>query len=468
MDYKNLVDSFAQIAAVLSLDLRDVKNSESYKVVEANDIYKRSVVKNIDDFVSNVPYTNYIRVDRNFEKMVEECVTKKHPVHAYVDAAFFNSWMDIYMLPLNSEDENIGCCVFSYNMTPKADVDKMMDINADSALHVLKTCLRLRGTTDFHEAMNSVIADIRESCDAKRCTILLIDKENRKCSPLCESYIDHVNEFPMDYYMDEHFYDIVETWPRLIDGSNCFMISDEDDMKRVDKVAPEWAASLRLAKIESLVIYSLKAGDETLGYIWAGNFDTSNISKIKEILEITTFILSSEIASHEMVKRMKILSSTDLLTGVMNRNAMNNRIMDHDNGINMIKKPYGVFFIDVNGLKTVNDTNGHIAGDNLLKDVAVTMKDHFQNAEIYRVGGDEFMVIAESVGCREFDALEKNLRKDCERPGRAHYAVGSCFSDETDDIKKAMQIADTRMYEDKEKYYNRHPEYEWSRRPTGR
>lgn len=468
MDYKNLVDSFAQIAAVISLDLRDVKNSESYKVVEANSIYRQSVVKDPGDFVCNVPYTNYIRVDRNFEKMVEECVTKRHPVHAYVDAAFFNSWMDIYMLPLNSDDENVGCCVFSYNMTPKADVDKMMDINADSALHVLKTCLRLRGTNDFHEAMNTVIADIRESCDAKRCTILLIDKENRKCSALCESYIDHVNEFPMDYYMDEKFYDIVETWPRLIDGSNCFMISDEEDLKRVDEVAPEWAASLRLAQIESLVIYALKAGDETIGYIWAGNFDTSNISKIKEILEITTFILSSEIASHEMVKRMKILSSTDLLTGVMNRNAMNNRIMDHDNGINMIKKPYGIFFIDVNGLKTVNDTNGHIAGDNLLKDVAVTMKEHFEKAEIYRVGGDEFMVIAESVSIREFDSLEKNLRKDCERPGRAHYAVGSCYSDETDDIKKAMQIADTRMYEDKEKYYNRHPEYEWSRRPTGR
>ena len=351
MDYKNLVDSFAQIAAVISLDLRDTKISENYKVAAANDIYKHSVVKDINDFVSNVPYTNYIRRDRNFEKMVEECVTKRHPVHAYVDAAFFNSWMDIYMLPLNSEDENTGCCIFSYNMTPKADVDKMMDINADTALYVLKTCLRLRGNTDFQEAMNTVIADIRESCNAKRCTILLVDKENRKCSALCENYIDHVNEFPMDYYMDENFYSIVETWPRLIDGSNCFMISDEEDLKRVDEVAPEWAASLRLAKIESLVIYALKAGDETIGYIWAGNFDTSNITRIKEILEITTFILSSEIASHEMVKRMKILSSTDLLTGVMNRNAMNNRIMDHDNGINMIKKPYGIFFIDENVIK---------------------------------------------------------------------------------------------------------------------
>ena len=428
----------------MSLDLHDVKNSESYKIVEANSIYRKTVVKDPGDFRCNVPYTDYIRMDKNFEKMVEECVTKMAPVHAYVDAAFFNSWMDIYMFPLSSTDKDTGYCLFSYSMTPKADVDKMMDINADTALHVLKTCLRLRGTTDFQEAMDSVIADIRESCNAMRCTILLTDFENRKCSPLCESYIDHVNEFPMDYYLDEHFFDIVETWPRLIDGSNCFMISDEEDLKRVDEIAPEWAASLRKAKVESLVIYALKAEDETIGYIWAGNFDTSNITKIKEILEITTFILSSEIASHEMIKKMKMLSSTDLLTGVMNRNAMNNRILDNDSGARPINEPYGIFFIDVNGLKTINDTNGHIAGDDLLRDVAVTMKEHFTDGEVYK--------------------LEENLIADSERPGRAHYAVGSSHSDDTHNIKKSMQIADTLMYENKEKYYKRHPEYEWSRR----
>ena len=466
MDYKSLVDSFAQLAAILSLDLNDIKSSDSYKVVDANEAYKRTVVKDLNDFECNVPYSRYIRVDHNFEKMVEECVTKKQPVHAYVDAAFFNSWLDIYMFPLISSDKNTGYCLFSYNMTPRADVDKMVDINADSALHVLKTCLRLHGTSDFQEAMDTVIADIRESCDAKRCTILLLDKENRKCSALCENYTDHVNEFPTDYYMDENFYDIVETWPRLIDGSNCFLISDEEDMKRVDEVAPEWAASLRMAQIKTLAIYVLKAGDETIGYIWAGNFDAANITKIKEILEITTFILSSEIASHEMIKRMKILSSTDLLTGVMNRNAMNNRIMDHDNGERPITEPYGIFVIDVNGLQTINDTNGHLAGDNLLKDVTVTMKEHFEKGEIYRVGGDEFMVIVEGTSKEEFETLDKNLRDDCEREGRAHYAVGSCFSENANEVKKSMQIADTKMYEDKEAYYRRHPEYEWSRRCT--
>lgn len=468
MDYQSLADSFGQIAAVLSLDLRDTKISENYKVAAANDIYKHSVVKDINDFVSNVPYTKYIRVDHNFEGMVEECVTKNHPVHAYVDAAFFNSWMDIYMFPLKSDVENIRYCLFSYSMTPKADVDKMMDISADTALHVLKTCIRLRGDNNFHEAMDSVIMDIREICDASRCTILLVNYEKRKCRVLCEDFVDHVNEIALQDYMGDDFFNIVETWPRLIDGSNCFIIQDEADMKRVDEIAPEWAASLRGAGVETLVIYPLRSETNTLGYIWANNFDKSHTMKIKEILEISTFILSAEIANHQMIKQMKILSSTDLLTGVYNRNAMNNRIMDHDKGLVIINEPYGVFFVDVNGLKTVNDTNGHQAGDNLLKDVADTLKEHFgKQAEIYRVGGDEFMVICEGVTREEFEAFEAGLRANCERPGRAHFAVGSCFSDNTHDIKKSMQIADTRMYEDKEAYYSRHPEYEWSRRFTG-
>jgi len=71
---------------------------------------------------------------------------------------------------------------------------------------------------------------------------------------------------------------------------------------------------------------------------------------------------------------MKVMSSSDLLTGVFNRNAMNNRILDDVNGKKEIKKPFGVYFIDVNGLKTINDTKGHLSGDELLKDVASTLQ----------------------------------------------------------------------------------------------
>ena len=173
---------------------------------------------------------------------------------------------------------------------------------------------------------------------------------------------------------------------------------------------------------------------------------------IKETLSLTAFILSTEIANEQNIRKLKVMSMTDMLTGVLNRNAMNNRISDFITGERDIKKPFGVFFIDVNGLKMVNDTKGHLAGDNLLKDVASVLKEigNNENIEIYRVGGDEFMIIAMGTPKDELGKIEDFLMSNSER-----------HSDETDDIRKAMQKADARMYEIKAGYYSRHHEYEW-------
>ena len=61
----------------------------------------------------------------------------------------------------------------------------------------------------------------------------------------------------------------------------------------------------------------------------------------------------------------------------------------------------------------------------------------------------------------EFEKLRETLLQNAERPGKAHFAVGSCFSEEVNDVRKAMQKADARMYEDKAAYYTKHPEYVW-------
>ena len=94
--------------------------------------------------------------------------------------------------------------------------------------------------------------------------------------------------------------------------------------------------------------------------------------------------------------------------------------------------------------------------------MASTLKE-IQNEknEIYRVGGDEFMVISTDTPCDEFEKMKKILISKSERPDRAHFAIGLCHSDENDDILKAMQKADARMYEAKADYYSRHPEYVW-------
>ncbi len=62
--------------------------------------------------------------------------------------------------------------------------------------------------------------------------------------------------------------------------------------------------------------------------------------------------------------------------------------------------------------------------------------------------------------------MKQELLEKSERDGKAHFAFGGCYSEEAPDIRKAMQIADARMYESKADYYARHPERVWHGKPT--
>ena len=464
MEYSDFIHQIKPVACIVSIEHLSDKNYGEIKIVDANERYRATVLEDTSKFVKNVPYTNYIRRDHNFEGMCYQCADTGKSLHAYVDASFFNSWMEIYMIPLISPIEGQAWVLFSYDMTPKADAEKLGDVLPETASFVLKACIKLRESDDFLNAVNSITEDIRVAFGSKHCTILLTDFANKTCSVFSDAYIQDGTEPPMENFMDEHFFDLVETWPRLIDGSNCFIINNDYEWEHARSVSPEWAENLKVSNVHNIVIYPLISNGETIAYIWAVDFDREKTSQIKEIMELTTFILTAEISNHLMVKKMKVMSSTDLLTGVLNRNAMNNRISDNDSGAEVISMPFGVFFVDVNGLKTVNDTKGHIAGDELLKEVSHILCDIFPDQEIYRVGGDEFLVMTIGVSKEQFDAFEEELKSKAERPGHANYAYGSCFCGDSKDIRKAMQIADGKMYENKEDYYKRHPEFEWDRR----
>ncbi|MDD5941092.1 GGDEF domain-containing protein [Fibrobacter sp.] len=112
----------------------------------------------------------------------------------------------------------------------------------------------------------------------------------------------------------------------------------------------------------------------------------------------STFFLAAEIANHQLVNQLEILSSVDMLTGVKNRNAMNNLVSRIVTGKLPAPKRFGVVFADVNGLKPVNDNEGHEAGDNLLKRAARVLKEAFEGYDVFRAGGDEFVVVAQDIG----------------------------------------------------------------------
>lgn len=465
MDFQRIVDGIGAMACVISVQKQEDGGYGEIRIAAGNKAYIDSIeqqqggVQLLDSvFRPNSLYTDYLPRDLNFEVYCARAAIDKKCLHSYVRPERFDVWFNLTFLPLVPDEEDLCFCVYIMEISQKADASMMTNISGELASKVLEISIKIDGTADFKAAMNDVIMDLRALCGAKRCCILLIDAVSRSCSVLCEDISSNTLQKPMTEIMDEHFYDLVETWEQTIAGSSCLIIKNEKEMEIVAERNPKWYEGLHANHVKSMVLFPLKFNGELLGYIWATNFDAENAEKIKETLEVTTFILGSEIANYLLLKRLRILSSQDLLTGVMNRNEMNGYVERLSCGEEGRGKTAGVVFADLNGLKYVNDSEGHGAGDQLLKDAASALREVFAAGEIFRAGGDEFTVIELGVTAKELEAKVEMLRRVSAGYDRVSFAVGWDVAENAADVRRALRIADEKMYEDKALFYKTNPE----------
>jgi len=118
-----------------------------------------------------------------------------------------------------------------------------------------------------------------------------------------------------------------------------------------------------------------------------------------------------------------------------------------------------LFFMDVNGLKQINDRLGHPAGDQALRDTAEVLRHTFRDSDILaRIGGDEFVVLARIHDSRDTRSLGERLRKHLadfnETSGRAYrldISIGAALipSGKTEDLEQLIAHADEAMYRQK-------------------
>ena len=469
MDFQSFVDMIEPMACVISVEKYPDGGYGNIRLVAGNKAYIMSI-ENKDTvsssqmlknkFVPNAPYEDYIPKDLNFEDACYRCAVLKEVYHTYIHPDRYSFWIDMYMLPLASEEANIGYCLYTQEFTAEENSERMSNISASISSAVLQTCLKLKGTKDFKSTIEEVLSDIRQICGADRCCILLTDYKQRQCTVLSQAVAPGVQLFPFEVHMKQEFddfFDVVDTWQDTIAGSTCLIIKNEKEMEVLKKRNPIWHLSLSKAGVTSLVLFPLVYYDEILGYIWAVDFDTENAAKIKETLELTTRLIATEIANYQIMGRLKAMGTVDMLTGVMNRNAMNDRVNQLTQGDNKTER-LGVIVADLNGLKHKNDTEGHSAGDSLLKAAAAMLSGVFHDAEIYRAGGDEFIIITADIPREELEARVEKLRRDCEDSEKPSFALGLYYDSDENDIRKAMRIADERMYKDKERYYKLFPE----------
>ncbi len=453
MDFKAIIDSLVSTSCIMSVEKLPDDEIGEIRIVAANKRYKQD----FSSYYDGILYTELFPKDRKFEHFVFTAAIKHKQIHTYIEAKVINMWMDQVYIPLESDRDDTGYCIFSYELTEKADPDRLGNVTMDTASSVIKSCAVFRTADSFKSAVDEVVKEIFEKCGAERVSVVSIDEATNGVR-----YIGGIarsrDEETRGRDIEDIPPDVVKTWDKTIEKSNCLIIADESDMKSLEDRNPAWAKSMIEAGVQSICFVPLQQNRKTIGYLYVVNFDTDRTIEIKELLEHTSFFLAAELANNNLMEKMKELSNSDMLTGVMNRNAMNIRVDEFVSRLELRCRPYGVVFVDLNGLKYVNDKYGHEAGDQMLWSAASIISSVFGDDEIYRAGGDEFTII--TTGKSEDEFLDKisKLRDKTTYPSEITMSIGYFYSSGGDDIRIAMRNADILMYKDKEEFYAVHPE----------
>ena len=169
-------------------------------------------------------------------------------------------------------------------------------------------------------------------------------------------------------------------------------------------------------------------------------------------------VVSRNITERKLFEEKLLYMSThDPLTGLFNRTYFDTEL---ERLVRSRSFPVTIVLADVDGLKKVNDTEGHAAGDRMLKNAASAMTVAFRSEDLLaRIGGDEFAILLpntdEAAAMNAVERAKSCLATiDAETP--FSLAIGWSTAQKGDDLLAALKKADARMYRDKGPKGRRH------------
>jgi diguanylate cyclase (GGDEF)-like protein len=151
----------------------------------------------------------------------------------------------------------------------------------------------------------------------------------------------------------------------------------------------------------------------------------------------------------------------DPLTGLLNRHALAPRFIEISHQARLAGQPVSMVLCDVDGFKQVNDEHGHDRGDAVLRDVAYELRKRLRSFElVYRLGGEEFLIVLPGIGLRAGHATAERLRAAVEQARPTGIAVTisvgvSAASAAKVDYDELFKAADGALYEAKRAGRNR-------------
>lgn len=323
----------------------------------------------------------------------------------------------------------------------KQELKNMLDVQT-----LITNCVRmLYAVDDLDQTINAVLTQIGEFLVSDRAYVFeikdeLMNNTHEWTAPGISPQLEKLQQLDLS---------LISDWLPFFEKNDCIIIDDVEQLQKTNTAA---YATLHAQEITSLIAAPIFLDNKLAGYIGIDNYDSEKIKNSSYLLLSMSIFLSYAIRHRNHVDMLHRLSYHDLLTNALNRNAFMDVLSQFRPGQ---YASAGIIYIDINGMKEINDFYGHHQGDKILITTVAKVFNLFKSDELFRIGGDEFVIITYDL--TETDFYEKfNLLRNifCEKTNLPFsIATGSCWVKSPSDLNSLLQQADSAMHTDKKKFY---------------
>jgi len=415
---------------------------ENHQLIYLNEIGKKMHGITDDSYIGKKCYD----VIQKKKEVCSFCTNDKLKEGEFYKWDFYNPIIDEYFELLDTMVKTDGRKVrieIAMNVDQKAKYLKALEHKLTLEKTLLKCAQSLTGHSNIDVALDSLLKVIAEFYDADRVLIFEIKEgENligityERVSEGLEKHMDKLQEIPIEVFAD--------WFTSFIKNGEYGIASIVDE---VDKDSALYKV-LEPQGIESLLVAPLVISKKTIGFIGLDNprrkFNDSSL------LRSMALFAANDLDKKRLLIDLENLSYKDVFTGLFNRNKYKKTIEEI-----LLDKitTVGIIFLDINELKQVNDINGHEQGDKLILAVVAKIKSCF-STNVFRIGGDEFVILYLHSSRAEFEKKALELRFTLLNDQKIGVSIGVTWSDYSYDIEKQITCTDELMYEDKRKFYS--------------
>jgi len=214
--------------------------------------------------------------------------------------------------------------------------------------------------------------------------------------------------------------------------------------------AEPWARELcQKFQTDSLMVVPVRDRNGTINGV-LGATGLKQKLEDAEPLEQVAVIFSATQEQYDIYRRLDRLGHVDTMTGLRNRNGYQEDLA----GIRPDQfRSMACVYVDANGLHEINNRLGHAAGDEMLLQIAEALTAHFTDDLIYRIGGDEFVVLSRDRESGEIRSRVEGAQRQIHRGGYTA-SIGMAWHGSGFDLAELVKSAEKDMRANKERYYD--------------